>query len=769
MKYFFSLFVIISYSTSIYCQLTVNNDAPYDNPIYLVDAVLPGNGINTFNHQYQGDSIQIGYFDASESNLGINSGVVMSTGDIAILDPDFTGFSDFVNVNPVVTDPDLLDVANSVSALIGEDFTIDEINDVAVLEFDFIPSSDTINFKYIFASQEYFGYENTSFNYVFEFFISGPGIAGPYASPAGFPDGSINIATIEDDAGTILPVTISSVNATINPEYFVDNQALETVDDADGFTIPLTAVAVVQCGETYHIRLAIADGTDDALSSYVFLEENSFNSSTVNVINSSGVDTTDLEINCGSQIILTAEASSGSDLSFLWSTGETTQSINVGEGTYVVEIISDGCALISDTVTIVETPISLDLGEDIFICSSDHTNLNVKSVQDAQPPLSYLWSTDETSPDIDVSNGLYSLKITDSNGCEASDSLEVVEKSRPSATLTGGGNICDGQTDNFPIINVQLSGIPPFHFTYNNSMDSFQDSTLFHTYKIQADTQGYYYISQIEDSLCRGSVSNNIEVTYSSSSSFILGSRLMCDGDSTLITVQTNVDAAPYSLFLYNGSYNRVFENLTASKFQIYVSDSALYLVSKLVDRFNCESQTNNGFAKIEFKAPINPEFIASFDSVLCPVDSAIMLEAIPDGGVFSGKGVDFDGYFHPVNAFVGKSLVHYSFPNNCNEIVSIPVEVNCDVNLFVPNSFSPNYDFINDNFVIRGSNILEYELLIYSRWGEQLFHTKDMSHHWDGKHKGKVVANGVYSYSITAYGKDARVIKKNGFVNVVQ
>ena len=87
-----------------------------------------------------------------------------------------------------------------------------------------------------------------------------------------------------------MPVTISSVNETVNPEYFVNNQNLETVDDADGFTIPLTAVAAVECGETYHIRLAIADGSDGGLSSYVFLEENSFSSPFLEVTNNIGQD-----------------------------------------------------------------------------------------------------------------------------------------------------------------------------------------------------------------------------------------------------------------------------------------------------------------------------------------------------------------------------------------------------------------------------------------------------------------------------------------------
>ena len=73
----------------------------------------------------------------------------MSTGDISILDPNFVGFGDFIDVNPPVTDPDLLDVANSVPSLIGQNFTVQDINDVAVLEFDFIPSSDTVIFRYV--------------------------------------------------------------------------------------------------------------------------------------------------------------------------------------------------------------------------------------------------------------------------------------------------------------------------------------------------------------------------------------------------------------------------------------------------------------------------------------------------------------------------------------------------------------------------------------------------------------------------------------------
>ena len=198
MNKFLTIFILLNVIcfTDVNAQLTVDNDAPNDNPTFLIDDILLGGGVVASNHSYMGDSIQIGYFDGSNSNLGLGSGIVLSTGDINLLDPDFAGFGDFIDVIPPVTDPDLLNVANSVPALIGQNFVVNSINDVAVLEFDFIPTSEQLSFKYVFASQEYFAFENSQYNDVFGFFLSGPGIVGPYSSPAGFPDGSINIAVI---------------------------------------------------------------------------------------------------------------------------------------------------------------------------------------------------------------------------------------------------------------------------------------------------------------------------------------------------------------------------------------------------------------------------------------------------------------------------------------------------------------------------------------------------------------------------------------------
>ncbi len=181
----------------------------------------------------------------------------------------------------VTNDPDLQQISG-----------INSINNCAILEFDFIPNGDSLVFRYVFASMEYPGFTCSSFNDAFGFFLSGPGIAGP------FTDGAINIALIPDSD---IPVAVNTINSgeasnpgnegnceTANPnwiedsQYFVDSDPPEEGDiQFPGMTVTLTAYAEVECGEEYHIKLAIGDASDGALDSGVFLEAGSFTSNSV--------------------------------------------------------------------------------------------------------------------------------------------------------------------------------------------------------------------------------------------------------------------------------------------------------------------------------------------------------------------------------------------------------------------------------------------------------------------------------------------------------
>ena len=239
-----------------------------------VNEILLGNNGEASNITYTGGANQLGYLTEGEEVFSFNSGLILSC-DLAenVGCPAQSSFcSDCLGSG--FDDPDLLAVANSVPELIGETFSVSSVNDGCVLEFDFVASGTAITLEFVFGSDEYDTWINTQFNDVFAFFLSGPGIEGPYASPEGFPNGALNIAGIPD-TDPLIPVTISSVNSSLNSEFFISNQ--QNIGACiNGYTVPMLAQHPLVCGETYHLKLAIADGSDTALESMVIIKDGTF-------------------------------------------------------------------------------------------------------------------------------------------------------------------------------------------------------------------------------------------------------------------------------------------------------------------------------------------------------------------------------------------------------------------------------------------------------------------------------------------------------------
>ena len=277
MNAFFQTLGLACASAVLSLQMTgqVTITQPYTTAEEYVQEILLGDGVTATNITYTGSLAQLGLLENGSGVFSVESGLMLNTDDATC--EGFCGDC----LGGSVPDQDLLDVANSVPPLINQTFTVSSVNDVCILEFDFEAGGDSIAFNYVFGSDEYLTYVNTTYNDIFAFFLSGPGITGPYASPAGFPDGAINIAQVPE-SDPLLPVTISSVNNVTNSDYYIDNPAQEGIC-TNGYTTTFTAAAAVQCGETYHIKLAIADGSDTALESFVVLESGSFSSNAVNL------------------------------------------------------------------------------------------------------------------------------------------------------------------------------------------------------------------------------------------------------------------------------------------------------------------------------------------------------------------------------------------------------------------------------------------------------------------------------------------------------
>lgn len=263
-----------------FAQLDVNTTF---TPADLVNDILVGQGVSVTNISFNGAPAttvndQVGAFYSSNSNLALLDGIVLATGKVV----GVTGS----NQNTSLTVPPAfpLNVSDPDLALIE---TVQRC--IAVLEFDFIPTGDSINFRFVFGSEEYPEYVCSQYNDVFGFFLSGPGIEGPFTNNAinlgVLPNSSVPIAvnTVNSGVPGVLGggpsgCTASDPNWQLNSAYYVNNQGGATVE-LDGFTVPIRTGAAVVCGQTYHIKIAIAHaGGDASLDSAVFIEGGSFSS-----------------------------------------------------------------------------------------------------------------------------------------------------------------------------------------------------------------------------------------------------------------------------------------------------------------------------------------------------------------------------------------------------------------------------------------------------------------------------------------------------------
>jgi hypothetical protein len=212
------------------------------------------------NATFTGANDAGGTFTGGTQAIGFDSGIVLSTGNIAsVVGPNKSTNTTTQNGTP--GDADL------------SQLTTFPTYDAAVLQFDFVPSTPTISFSYVFSSEEYNEFVNSNFNDVFAFYINGT-----------------NCAVV----GNNKPVSINTINdgnpigqgTKTNPQLYRNNDFQQPTaapfdTEMDGLTKVLTCFAIVHPGVENHAKLAIADASDDRWDSNVFLKAGSIGSTTL--------------------------------------------------------------------------------------------------------------------------------------------------------------------------------------------------------------------------------------------------------------------------------------------------------------------------------------------------------------------------------------------------------------------------------------------------------------------------------------------------------
>ncbi|CAM1344392.1 choice-of-anchor L domain-containing protein [Tenacibaculum amylolyticum] len=408
----------------------------------------------------QADTKSYGYFKRlAGSNFPFEEGIVLTTGIARRIGMGSAGLD---SPSTGTTDSDL---SNLLSV------PPNQVTDASSIEFDFVPQTNKISFRYIMASQEYQGTFPCVFADSFAFLLR-------RVTDTNYE----NIATLP---GTTTPVSVTNVHGQIaadpvtgaagcapqNEVFFHGSDVTET--SFIGRTVVLTAEADVIPNETYHIKLVIADFGDNQFDTAVFLEKGSFNLGL-----DLGPDATIAGNNsvCGTETLLTANIPGSS---YKWFkdgveiAGATSQSYlaNLGNGTYTCEIDNGGGCTSSDDIILEfsDAPTPIPSIPNIEVCDTNVVDLTIKNsdVLNGQSNtdfevLYYLdsaYTNQITSPNnftiTGSSNTIYVRKrnITAQN-CTADSSFDVIVSSSPTASTPTNYLACDdmmngGDTDGF--------------------------------------------------------------------------------------------------------------------------------------------------------------------------------------------------------------------------------------------------------------------------------------------------------------------------------
>ena len=716
----FSSLGLVLFAAPAFGQLQVDNT---QTPLELLQNVLLGEGVTVTNVTYNGvpgDVVdeQAGSFTGALGSIGLESGIMLATGNVNVaLGPNDEGGSTEGGGNAGVGDPDLEILAGVTT------------NDASILEFDFVPVGDSITFRYVFASEEYNEYVCGTVNDVFGFFLSGPGITGPFSGNAA------NLALVP---GSVIPVSINTVNngtvggfgqevncSSLDPNwtgnniYYLDNGTSIEVQ-FDGQTVVLTARAEVVCGETYHIKMAIADGGDTAFDSAVFLEAGSFLSTpfiptltpgpgivgTNTILEScypvtldflqqgAGEDTSVVYITVG------GTATPGEDYvpafpdSLIFLPGDTVQSFTFtcpidldGQETIILTLTSEsvcsGISIVNEFIFFIESVPNLFIEGGFAEIPCLGSTVLTPTLGGGYPPYSISWSDGSNGTSLAVApldNTVYTATVTDDCGSTALAQffVDLTPLEPVVMTILGSNTLLEAcESSQLNIIRPQgVAGDLTVTLTGSGDAQAGADYVLPGSTIIPADVLNVQVpFAPLEDGISDDGELATITATVTDA----------CGRTATASVTLTILDAPPITL--------------SGEDLLIPCSNDSVLLV--------VDATGGVGILDLEWST----------------------------GDIGNATWVST-----AVNANYTVSAT-----DDCERTVqeTIEVELICDV--VIPNVITPNGDVNNQTFFIEGIQYVSHTVRIYNRWGQKVYESSDYRNTW----KADDLPDGTYYYEV--------------------
>ncbi len=377
--------------------------------------------------------------------------------------------------------------------------------------------------------------------------------------------------------------------------------------------------------------------------------------------------------------------------SYLWNTGATTPSINVTQaGTYKVQV-SNGCGTWTDSVKVTwrNTPL-LELGNDQTVCTNSTITIGTNSNFN-----SYLWSNGATSSQITVNqSGTYRLKVTHDCGT-SEDSVKVVFLALPTLDLGSDLTGCEQAT---------------FVLNAGNQFTSYLWSNGSTSSQITVNQSGTYKVKATH--LC-GIVQDSIKIQLIDLPPLDLGvDKWLCQAENMTLKANDGFEA-------YQWNTGETTQNINIANFGMYIVEAK---------KGGCSIKDTITIAKKNIPNLVLP------DKVLVDCQNT---------DIFISPTNDFDTYLWSDGST--QKILKITKSGNytltvtaqgCSQTATAKVEFEKNEQ-FVPNTFTPNGDGVNDTFVLPDA-LKGAKLSIFNRWGTLIYESEKYQNDWEGQHRGE-------------------------------
>ncbi|MES2130965.1 MAG: gliding motility-associated C-terminal domain-containing protein [Bacteroidota bacterium] len=437
------------------------------------------------------------------------------------------------------------------------------------------------------------------------------------------------------------------------------------------------------------------------------------------------------------------QTTSNAVVSYTWSTGAHTSSVQVSTaGVYTVNVSNNcGNAMATATVTIgAGVPTLTIVPTSTLLCTGQTATLSLTGSTGT-----YNWSNGATTATTTVNSfGVYSATVTNSCG-QATALVQITALPVPTISIVpASGILCPGT-------NVIL--------TATSNVNNYAWSTGATTNTISTSLPGVYSVTVSNQ--C-GTVITSANVSAFNLDPVVLtaSSTTLCPNQTATLTASGGSISGSGNPATYTWSNNSVTGPVnTTTGGTITVSATNA-----------CGTYTQSIIVTVH---DVHAGLTANPVSGTKPLVVTFTNTSV-GGNSYSwnfGNGNTATGVTVPSQTYntAGDYTASIQVSNgSCTDIASVVIHVlNEEPGLIIPNVFTPNNDHVNDLFKVTASNLTDFNAVIFDRWGLQLFTWNDILQGWDGKVNGHDCTEGTYFYIIAAKDYNNTNIKKQGTVNL--